>query len=157
MTSSTELPTVTYEILTDDATPPYRAHTADAGADLASRENVVIPAGGHKLVGTGIAIATPEGYVCLVHPRSGLAAKHGITVLNAPGTVDAGYTGELKVNLHNTSGEPYEVQVGDRIAQILFQRVELPAFVAGAVQSVETERGSNGYGSTGFGTNSASS
>lgn len=128
---------------------PAYAHPGDAGADLTTTEDVVIPPGGRVLVGTGIAVALPEGYVGLVHPRSGLAARLGVTVLNAPGTVDAGYRGEIKVNLVNHDPvEPVRLRRGDRVAQLLVQRVERARF-----HVVETlpgsTRGDAGHGSTG--------
>lgn len=127
---------------------PKYAKSGDAGADLVSAENVVIGSRERKLVGTGIRVAIPEGYVGLVHPRSGLALKHGITVLNAPGTVDAGYRGEIGVILYNTGFEPFEVNVGDRIAQLVIQKVETAEFEIVDVLK-ETERGESGFGSTG--------
>jgi dUTP pyrophosphatase len=115
----------------------------------AAHDAVVPPAGGRVTVGTGLAVALPPQHVALVHPRSGLAARHGVTVLNAPGTVDAGYRGEIKVTLLNTDRErPFEVRRGDRIAQIVFQSFETARFV-----EVETlpgsARGEGGFGSTG--------
>ena len=127
---------------------PVYAKPGDAGADLKSTEDLVVPAGGRQLVKTGIKIAMPDGYVGLVHPRSGLAAKHGITVLNAPGTVDAGYRGEIMVTLLNTSNEPFEVRRGDRIAQLLFQRVDRADFIA-VSELPESARGDGGFGSSG--------
>ncbi|MFM1783948.1 MAG: dUTP diphosphatase [Actinomycetota bacterium] len=127
---------------------PIYAQPGDAGADLKSTEDVVIPAGGWKLVGTGVKVAMPDGYVGLVHPRSGLAAKQGITVLNTPGTVDAGYRGEIKVNLYNASSNDFEVKRGDRIAQLVFQQVSRAKFVTVA-ELPETARGEAGFGSTG--------
>ena len=127
---------------------PVYAQPGDAGADLKSTEDVLIPAGSWKLVGTGVKVAMPDGYVGLVHPRSGLAAKQGITVLNTPGTVDAGYRGEIKVNLFNASGVDFQVQRGDRIAQLVFQKVERARFVS-VTTLPETARGEAGFGSTG--------
>lgn len=128
---------------------PHRAHADDAGLDLSSAEDLVIPAGGRALVDTGLALALPPGSVGLVCPRSGLAARHGITVLNGPGIVDAGYRGPIKVSLHNTdSSEPFEVRIGDRIAQL----VVVP-FLAPVLKSVEdleeTDRAGSGFGSSG--------
>lgn len=125
---------------------PFRAHPHDAGADLHSTIYYNIPARRTVAVGTGIAVHIPIGHVGLIHPRSGLAAKHGITVLNAPGTIDAGYTGEVKVLLHNTSDKTFWVAPGDRIAQLIVQRVELCTFEWGSGGGV---RGDNGFGSTG--------
>lgn len=127
---------------------PSYAHPGDAGADLRSRVSAVIPAGQRLTLETGVSIALPDGYVALVHPRSGLAAKHGITVLNAPGTVDAGYRGEIAVTLLNTSTVDFQVSRGDRIAQLLIQQVERAHFVQ--VESLPgTHRGEAGFGSTG--------
>ncbi|QCY47499.1 dUTP diphosphatase [Glutamicibacter creatinolyticus] len=136
--------------LLDDGLPtPGYAHHGDAGADLRAREAVQLAPGQRALVPTGIALAIPHGYVGLVHPRSGLAAKHGITVLNAPGTVDAGYRGEIMVTLLNTDPHAtFEVQRGDRIAQLVIQKVEQAQFTV--VDSLdETVRGAAGFGSTG--------
>lgn len=128
---------------------PMRAHAGDAGADLYAVEEVTLAPGERALVGTGIAIALPMGTVGLIHPRSGLAAKHGLTIVNAPGTVDAQYRGELKVCLLNTDRtEPFTVTPGMRIAQLVVERVELVEFVEADVLE-ETERGEGGYGSTG--------
>lgn len=149
MTTSSPLRVVR---LTEAATLPVRAHADDAGADLFAAQEVVIAPGERALVGTGIALALEPGTVGLVHPRSGLAARHGITVLNAPGTVDAGYRGEIKVCLLNTdASEPFTVGVGDRIAQLVVQRVELPAIeeIGELALLGETDRGSGGHGSTG--------
>ena len=128
---------------------PSYAHPGDAGADLFSRDTVTIAPGGRLLVPTGIAIALPAGYVALVHPRSGLAAKQGITVLNAPGTVDAGYRGEVKVILHNT--DPHQevtINRGDRIAQLVIQEYVQARFVV-ADQLPGSDRGQGGFGSSG--------
>jgi dUTP pyrophosphatase len=127
---------------------PTYAHAGDAGADLRAAEAVTIAAGSRAMVKTGISIALPDGYVGLVHPRSGLAAKHGITVLNAPGTVDAGYRGEVAVTLLNTGTEPFAVAIGDRIAQLVIQAIEIADFIA--VETLPgTHRGEGGFGSTG--------
>ncbi|GAA4527860.1 dUTP diphosphatase [Brachybacterium paraconglomeratum] len=128
---------------------PERAHADDAGLDLASAEDLVIPAGGRALVDTGLSLALPPGTVGMVCPRSGLAARHGITVLNGPGIVDAGYRGPVKVSLHNTDPtEPFTLHVGDRIAQL----VVVP-FLAPVLQEVadleETDRAQGGFGSSG--------
>lgn len=127
---------------------PVYAQPGDAGADLKSTEDLIIPAGEWRLVSTGVKIAMPNGYVGLVHPRSGLAAKQGITVLNTPGTIDAGYRGEIKVNLYNASKVDFQVSRGDRIAQLVLQKVERAKFVAVA-ELPETARGEAGFGSTG--------
>jgi dUTP pyrophosphatase len=129
-------------------TPCY-AHPGDAGADLYAREGVLLPPGERALVPTGVAIALPAGYAAFVHPRSGLAAKAGITIVNAPGTIDAGYRGEILVNLLNTdSHEAFTITRGDRIAQIVVQRVFEAHFVE--VMSLPgSHRGDNGHGASG--------
>ena len=127
---------------------PVYAKPGDAGADLKSTETLELPAGERALVKTGVRIAMPEGYVALVHPRSGLAAKHGITVLNTPGTVDAGYRGEILVTLYNSSSETFHIERGDRIAQIVFQEVERASFHPVA-SLPESSRGDSGFGSSG--------
>lgn len=133
---------------TDLPLPGY-AHPGDAGADLRAAEDVTLPPGGRALVRTGVAVALPEGYVGLVHPRSGLAARLGVTVLNAPGTVDAGYRGEILVNLVNHDPDrPAAIHRGDRIAQLLVQRVEHAAFRVVA-ELPDSRRGTGGHGSTG--------
>lgn len=136
-------------LLDPDLPVPSYAHEGDAGADLRAAVDVTIPPGERALVPTGVAIALPEGYVGLVHPRSGLAHRHGLSVVNTPGTVDAGYRGEIKVLLINHDlREPVELRRGDRIAQLVVQRVERAAFTV--VEALDaTERGSGGYGSTG--------
>ncbi|WP_246815340.1 dUTP diphosphatase [Corynebacterium sp. HMSC08F01] len=128
---------------------PHRAHPEDAGADLYSAEDVTLQPGERALIGTGIAIALPVGTVGLIHPRSGLAAKQGLSIVNTPGTVDAGYRGELKVCLINTDrSEPIVITRGMRIAQLVVQRVELASFQE-VDELDETVRGAGGYGSTG--------
>lgn len=136
-------------MLDPDLEPPSYAHPGDAGADLRARESVTLGPGERALVPTGVALELPFGYVGLVHPRSGLATKHGITVVNAPGTVDAGYRGEIKVTLLNTDlHESMTFERGDRIAQLVIQRVEQAVFVQ--VDSLEdSARGTGGFGSTG--------
>ncbi|WP_433791652.1 dUTP diphosphatase [Actinoplanes sp. CA-252034] len=128
---------------------PAYAHPGDAGADLVAAEEAEIAPGARVKVRTGVAIALPEGFVGLVHPRSGLAARLGVTVLNAPGTVDAGYRGEILVNLINHDREStVKISRGDRIAQLVIQRVERAAFHA--VDALDdTARGAGGHGSTG--------
>src|ERR1039457_2922364 len=104
---------------------PGRAHPGDAGVDLYAARDVELAPGERAVVGTGIAIALPDGYAAFVHPRSGLAARHGVTLVNAPGTIDAGYRGEIKVILLNTDAtRPVSLRRGDRIAQLVVQRVE---------------------------------
>lgn len=127
---------------------PSYAKPGDAGADLRAFEELVLLAGERALVRTGIRVAMPDGYVGLVHPRSGLAVKHGITVLNAPGTIDAGYRGEIMVPLLNTSGDDFPISRGDRIAQLIFQKVEIARFIQ--VETLpESSRGETGFGSSG--------
>jgi len=128
---------------------PARAHPGDAGVDLCAAVDVVLAPGERALVPTGIAIALPEGYAAFVHPRSGLAARHGVTIVNAPGTVDAGYRGEIKVTLLNTDrAEPARFERGDRIAQLVVQQVACPQFHE--VQTLPgSARGDGGFGSTG--------
>jgi dUTP pyrophosphatase len=127
---------------------PQRAHPGDAGADLFSVEEVTIPAGERRDVGTGLALAIPAGHAGFVLPRSGLAFKHGIMVVNSPGLIDAGYRGEVRVALYNSGNEPLLVGVGERIAQLVMHRVEEPEFVATA-ELPETIRGDGGFGSSG--------
>ncbi|YCH19502.1 dUTP diphosphatase [Arthrobacter sp. D1-29] len=128
---------------------PSYAHPGDAGADLRAREDVVLQPGDRKLVPTGVAIALPEGYVALIHPRSGLATKHGLTIVNAPGTVDAGYRGEISVTLLNTDRhQAIELRRGDRIAQMVIQRVEYAQFIP-VNELSGSVRGAGGFGSTG--------
>jgi dUTP pyrophosphatase len=128
---------------------PAYAHPGDAGADLRAAADVVLPPGGRATVGTGIAVAVPDGYAAFVHPRSGLASRHGITVVNAPGTVDAGYRGEVRVVLLNTDpAEPFTVRRGDRIAQLVVQPVTRVRFLDMA-ELPATPRGEGGFGSTG--------
>ena len=127
---------------------PTMGNPGDAGYDLRSAENAVVPARSRHTVNTGVSIALPAGYVALVHPRSGLAAKHGITVLNAPGTVDAGYRGQMLITLVNHSDEDFEITRGDRIAQVLFQKFESARFVH-VTELPGSQRGSAGFGSTG--------
>jgi dUTP pyrophosphatase len=135
-------------ITAPDHLMPSYAHPGDAGADLRASHDGSIPPGGRLLVKTGVSIALPAGYVALVHPRSGLAAKFGVTVLNAPGTVDAGYRGEIMVTLHNTSTEEWSFLTGDRIAQLVIQKYEHANFVL--VEKLPgSERGESGFGSTG--------
>jgi len=135
--------------LDPDLPLPAYAHAGDAGADLVAAEDVVLAPGERRLVPTGVAIALPDGYVGLVHPRSGLAHRLGVTVLNAPGTVDAGYRGEIKVNLVNHDrAATVRIARGDRIAQLLVQRVERAVFRP-VDELPETVRGAGGHGSTG--------
>jgi dUTP pyrophosphatase len=136
-------------VLAPDAVRPVYAHPGDAGADLACSEDVMLAPGERRTVGTGVSIALPEGYAAFVHPRSGLAARHGITIVNAPGTVDAGYRGEIRVTLLNTDAQaPVVLRRGDRIAQLVVQRVERVRFVV-ATELPASVRGTGGFGSTG--------
>lgn len=135
--------------LDPDLPLPARAHPGDAGVDLYSTTDLELAPGRRQLVGTGIAIALPTGTVGLIHPRSGLAARAGLSIVNTPGTVDAGYRGEIKVCLINLDrDEPIVIARGDRIAQLLVQRVELPELVE-TDELDETSRGAGGYGSSG--------
>lgn len=128
-------------------TPTY-ATLGDAGADLIAAEDVILRTGERALISTGISVAVPVGCVGLIHPRSGMAYKHGVTVLNAPGTIDAGYRGEVKVLLINHGAKTHTVNVGDRIAQFVLQQVANASFVE--VEDLdETDRGEGGFGSTG--------
>ena len=135
--------------LDPDVPAPAYAREGDAGADLCAREGAVLaPNGGRALIPTGIAVAIPVGYAGFVQPRSGLALRHGITLLNTPGLIDAGYRDELKVLLLNTDpDQPYEVHRGDRIAQLVIQRVEACTFRE--VDSLEGENRGGGFGHTG--------
>ena len=135
--------------LSDAAQPPAPAHQGDAGYDLRAAEQVRIEPGARASVGTGVALEIPDGYAGLVLPRSGLAARHGIALVNAPGLIDSGYRGEVRVLLLNTDrDEPFEVAVGDRIAQLLLVAHAEPELdeVAGLADSA---RGAGGFGSTG--------
>ena len=141
--------TLHFSRLHPDARAPAQQHDGDAGYDLHAAEGVSLGPGERASVGTGIAVAIPDGCAGLVLPRSGLAAKHGITLVNAPGLVDSGYRGEVRVLLLNTDrAEPFEVSVGDRIAQLVLVRFE-----PGPAEEVEsldaTQRGVGGFGSTG--------
>ena len=134
----------------DPAVPlPEYAHPGDAGADLVTTVDVRLAPGERAVVPTGVAIALPDGYAAFVHPRSGLAARCGLSVVNAPGTVDAGYRGEVKVVLVNLDpSEPVVLAAGDRVAQLVFQRVERARFVE-VDRLPGSHRGSGGHGSTG--------
>jgi len=135
--------------LDPDLPLPCYAHPGDAGADLCTAVDVTLAPGERALVPTGISIALPEGYVALVHPRSGLAARHGLSIVNAPGTVDAGYRGEIKVMLINHDpAAAVELRRGDRVAQLVVQRFERARFVE-VDELPGSARGQGGYGSTG--------
>ena len=137
------------EVLITAQNVPSYSHPGDAGADLSSSEALTLAPGERATVGTGVSIALPDGFVAFVVPRSGLAAKHGITIVNSPGTVDAGYRGELKVTLLNTdSSQPFDIAVGDRIAQMIVMPVTQARFIP--VEKLPlSERGESGFGSTG--------
>lgn len=137
------------EVLIQASILPNYAHPGDAGADLHAAEAVVLGPGTRALVGTGVSIALPDGFAAFVVPRSGLAVKHGITIVNAPGTVDAGYRGEIKVSLLNTDlSEPFSIAVGDRIAQLIVMPVVRASFIA-VDKLPGSQRGEGGFGSTG--------
>ncbi|MEZ5175976.1 MAG: dUTP diphosphatase [Acidimicrobiia bacterium] len=128
---------------------PTIAHPGDAGADLAAAEDATIEPGAVALVGTGLRLGIPRGYAGFVLPRSGLATRHGVTVVNAPGLIDAGYRGELRVGLINHGNAPFRVARGDRIAQLVIMAIEAPEFVEVASLD-DTPRGEGGFGSTGI-------
>ena len=140
--------TLNIQRLHPDAVLPTRAHDTDAGLDLYAAVQVGIPVLGRNLVSTGIAVAIPPGHVGYITPRSGLAHSHGITVLNAPGTVDAGFTGEIKVNLINHGQAPYVITPGQRIAQLVIHRIVTPE-IEEVDELPHTARGANGHGSSG--------
>ena len=143
MTDSVDVPIVAPR-------PPSYAHPGDAGADLCSTQALRLEPGQRALVGTGVAIALPDGYAAFVVPRSGLAAKHGITIVNSPGTVDAGYRGEIKVALLNTDAEhAFDIAVGDRIAQLIIMPVTRATFIP-VDDLADSARGTGGFGSTGI-------
>lgn len=137
-------------LLSPDAQVPTYAHDTDSGMDLVADESLVIPAGEWRLVGTGIAIELPHLTEAQVRPRSGLAAKHGITVLNTPGTIDEGYRGEIKVILINHSQQAFSVEKGMKIAQMVVAPVLRPTVEIGEDKISETTRGAKGFGSTGM-------
>jgi dUTP pyrophosphatase len=133
---------------------PSRAHDGDAGVDLFSAQDIELAPGERALVPTGLAVAIPHGMVGLIHPRSGLAARVGLSIVNSPGTVDAGYRGEIKISLINLdTATPIVIRRGDRIAQLLVQRVELPELVEvtsfDEAGLADTTRGDGGHGSSG--------
>jgi dUTP pyrophosphatase len=143
VTETVDVPIIAPEV-------PAYAHPGDAGADLVAAEAVRLEPGRRALVGTGVRIALPDGFAAFVVPRSGLAAKHGITVVNSPGTVDAGYRGEIKVTLLNTDrDEAYDIAAGDRIAQLIVMPVTRAVFLP--VDALpDSARGIGGFGSTGY-------
>jgi dUTP pyrophosphatase len=141
----TELP---FKRVDEKATLPVRAYPGDAGLDLAAVERVELAPGARALVGTGLAVAIPEGHAGFVHPRSGLAANHGITIVNAPGLVDSGYRGELKIILLNTDPEQtFVVEPGMRIAQLVVVPIATPQSVE-MTELPDTDRGEKGFGSS---------
>jgi dUTP diphosphatase len=145
----TSQPDVLVTRLDPDIPLPAYARPGDAGADLTTAEDVDLAPGERAVVRTGVAVALPDGYAGFVHPRSGLAAKHGVTLVNAPGTIDSGYRGEIKVILLNT--DPHQavsLRRGDRIAQLVVQRVENATFRE-VPALPDSARGDNGFGSTG--------
>lgn len=150
------LQSINFTKLRENAKAPIRAHDSDAGADLCvafpegSEHKVVLKPMERKLLPTGIAVEIPVGYVGLGHPRSGLAHKNGISIVNAPGTIDSGYRGEIMVNVINLSNEDFIIEDGMRIAQLVIQQVELPVFrEVSAEELTDSERGKGGHGSTG--------
>ncbi|WP_341974618.1 dUTP diphosphatase [Microbacterium sp. LWO13-1.2] len=149
MTDSVDVPIIA-PVLAGDVVMPGYAHPGDAGADLVAAEAVHLAPGERALVGTGLRIALPEGFAAFVVPRSGLAAKHGISIVNSPGTVDAGYRGEIKVSLINTDiHSAYDVAVGDRIAQLIVMPVTRAVFLP-VEELSDSVRGDGGFGSTGY-------
>jgi dUTP pyrophosphatase len=136
--------------LSDAARAPARAHEGDAGYDLHAAEALTLEPGARASVGTGVAVAIPDGHAGLVLPRSGLALRHGIALVNAPGLIDAGYRGELRVLLLNTDREaPFDIEVGDRIAQLVIIRHAAPEELVEVDQLAESTRGQGGFGSSG--------
>lgn len=135
------------ELIHPYAKIPTYSHEGDAGADLSSTVDTLIMPGQYQIIPTGIRISMDSQFVGLIHPRSGLAAKHGITVLNSPGTIDSGYRGEIKVVLINLGTEAFQINIGDRVAQIVFQEYAKAHFLSFIVES-ET-RQEKGFGSTG--------
>lgn len=142
--------TESVEVLITASVLPKYAHPGDAGADLHASEALELAPGARALVGTGVSIALPDGFAAFVVPRSGMATRHGITIVNSPGTVDAGYRGEIKVTLLNTdSVEPFRIAVGDRIAQLIVMPVTRATFIP-VDRLPGSQRGEGGFGSTGL-------
>lgn len=141
--------TIEFKKLNDNAVLPSFANEGDAGLDICSVQDLVLEPGKRALVKTGVAIQLPKGWEAQVRSRSGLAYKHGVAVLNSPGTIDEPYRGEIGVILINHGEEPYSISVGDRIAQLVLRRTEdvIPVFVD---ELTETNRGTGGFGSTGY-------
>lgn len=140
--------TLRFKKIHTDATLPSYAHASDAGMDVRSVEDVTVPAKGRVLVHTGLVMLLPPMYEAQVRPRSGLALKHGITVLNTPGTIDSGYRGEVCVILANFGDSDFQVKKGDKVAQIVVAPV-VQAEIEAASEIDETDRGAGGFGSTG--------
>ena len=140
--------TLSFRRIHPDAVMPAYAHAGDAGMDVRSVRELVIPPGGRALVPTGLVVNLPAGYEAQVRPRSGLALKAGVTVLNSPGTIDAGYRGEIGVILANFGQDDFKVNVGDRIAQLVIAPVLQPVVVE-TTEVDSTDRGAGGFGSTG--------
>lgn len=140
---------VKFQKLNVDATVPQYAHDDDSGMDLCSCIDCTILPSERRLIPTGLSMQLPRNVEAQIRPRSGLALKHGITVLNTPGTIDAGYRGEIGVILINLSADPYIVKKGDRIAQLVFQKI-VRVVLRPSLELRETERGKKGYGSTGY-------
>lgn len=138
------------DVLISSGQVPAYAHPGDAGADLTAAEAVELAPGARATVATGVSIALPDGYVAFVVPRSGLAARHGITIVNSPGTVDAGYRGEIRITILNTDADQaFRIEVGDRIAQLIVMPVSRARFIP--VESLPgSHRGEGGFGSTGL-------
>ena len=146
--ASEPLPTIRFETLLPDVPAPSRAHSADAGWDLRAADPVVVPSGAIRLVPTGVRVHLPEGTYGMICSRSGLVAKHGLAVANAPGIIDSGYAGEILVSLINHGSAAYRVAPGDRVAQIVFGRVDLVNVVGGDTLEPDS-RGDGGHGSSG--------
>lgn len=142
-------PVMGIKCLTHTASMPERAHPSDAGIDIKASEGARIEPGDWAIIRTGLSFDTPDGYEVQIRPRSGLAGKKGITVLNSPGTIDSGYRGEIKIILSNTGKFPYNVHTGDRVAQMVIARV-CPIDIEQVFDKFgDTDRGINGFGSTG--------
>lgn len=141
---------VPIKILSRDAQIPHMAYNGDAGVDLRSVERIVLKPQKRAMVATGLAIALPEGYAGFILPRSGLAAKHGISIVNAPGLIDSNYRGELKVILLNTDPDnSFTIEIGDRIAQLIVMPVPTINFEQ-VEELTESQRGESGFGSSGI-------
>lgn len=140
--------TLAFKRIHPDAVLPAYAHPSDAGMDVRSVAELVIPPGGRALVPTGLVVLLPPLYEAQVRPRSGLALKHGVTVLNTPGTIDSGYRGEIGVILANFGDAPFKIAKGDKVAQLVIAPVTQPEIVETA-EVDETDRGAGGFGSTG--------